>query len=224
MEAAVMRLLEQRPMKMEGSAEREHSLTTFFFLFKGNLKDQLSFAKHVLCATVDFLSDLRMVVTCFLKDSVKYYGESPTIASTETLKKVSNLENESSSNIYFDPHILIQKLEKLEKDQMMKKRKMEEKTTCDPFRVRLSFSLAQKLKMTILGVFLVPIRFISVFVAVTLAWTISCIGLVGLDNNNIKPVTGWRKQLQGFIGALGRATCTCFGFSVSKTGTQAICC
>ena len=96
----------------------------------------------------------------------------------------------------------------------------EETTTCDPFRVRLSFTPAEKLRMTIFGVFLVPIRFISAFLALNLACTLSSIGLLGLDNSN--PVTGWRKQLQRVIHALGRFCCNCFGFQVSKTGTQVI--
>lgn len=196
---------EEGPMKMEGSPERGNSLTTALFLFQGNLKEQLSFAKYVICTTVDFLSDLRMVVACFLKDSIKYYGGGPTtIVSTET------------------PENAVSKAT-VEKYQMMSKvEKTEERTTCDPFRVRLSFSLVEKLKMTIFGAFLVPVRFVSVFLAVNLAWALSSIGLVGLDNNNSNPVTGWRKQLQQIIGALGRLTCTCIGFRVSKTGTQVI--
>merc|ERR550534_2778049 len=55
----------------------------------------------------------------------------------------------------------IRKVEKMAK---------EEGAICDPFRARLSFSLAEKLQMTILGVFLVPIRFISAFLALNLAW------------------------------------------------------
>ena len=112
-----------------------------------------------------------------------------------------------------------------EEDQMMadirKVEKMaqnEETIACDPFRVRLSFTLAEKLRMTIFGVFLVPIRFISAFLALNLAWAISCIGLVGLDNTH--PVTGWRKQLQRVTCFLGRVCCMCIGFQVSKTGTQ----
>merc|ERR1711872_923960 len=103
--------------------------------------------------------------------------------------------------------------EEANEDQMMmeirkvEKMAKEEGAICDPFRVRLSFSLAEKLQMTILGVFLVPIRFISAFLALNLAWAISCVGLVGLDNT--QPVSGWRKHLQ-------RVTC----FQVSKTGTQ----
>ena len=106
---------------------------------------------------------------------------------------------------------------------MTKIRKVEkmEETCFDPFRVRLSFSLAEKLKMTIFGICLLPIRFISICLALNLGWALSCIGLVGLDIND-RPVTGWRIQLQRVISALGRLCCTCFGFKVSKTGTQVI--
>ena len=68
-------------------------------------------------------------------------------------------------------HALLKKISKdnTEEDQMIteirkveKMAKNEEETiACDPFKVRLSFSLAEKLRMTIFGVFLVPIRFIS---------------------------------------------------------------
>merc|ERR1712032_1094841 len=84
-------------------------------------------------------------------------------------------------------------------------------STCDPFRVRLSFSLAEKLQMTIFGIFLVPIRFISAFLALNLAWAISCIGLVGLDNTH--PVAGWRKQLQ-------RVTCALVGFAACALASR----
>ena len=164
------------------------------FLFKGNLKDHLSFAKHVIWSTVDFVLDLRLAASRILKDSVKYYCG------------VANWQEKASTET--PEHALIKKVSK------------EETIASDPFRVRLSFSLAEKLKMTIFGVFLVPIRFISAFLALNLAWALSSIGLLGLDNSN--PVTGWRKQLQRVIHALGRFCCNCFGFQVSKTGTQVI--
>ena len=162
------------------------------FLFKGNLKDHLSFAKHVIWSTVDFVLDLRLAASRILKDSVKYYCG------------VANWQDKASTET--PEHALIKKVSK------------EEAIASDPFRVRLSFSLAEKLKMAIFGVFLVPIRFISAFLALNLAWALSCIGLLGVDNSN--PVTGWRKQLQRVIHALGRFCCNCFGFQVSKTGTQ----
>ena len=129
--------------------------------------------------------------------------KSPEHAS---LKKISK-ENQEEDQMMAE----IRKVEKMAKKEV-------ENITCDPFRVRLSFTLAEKLKMTIFGVFLVPIRFISAFLALNLAWAISCIGLVGLDNTH--PVTGWRKKLQRVTCALGRVCCMCIGFQVSKTGTQ----
>ena len=177
-------------------------LTPSLFLFTGDLKDHLSFAKYVISTTVDFLSDLRRVVSCLLKDSIKYYWQGPT--STQT------------------PENAPPKKFSKEEDQMMAKiRKVEkmEETCFDPFRVRLSFSLAEKLKMTIFGICLLPIRFISICLALNLGWALSCIGLIGLDIND-RPVTGWRIQLQRVISALGRLCCICFGFKVSKTGTQ----
>ena len=150
---------------------------------------------------------------------------------TEIIGQVGDTDEKAEETIVSTKspeHALLKKISKdnPEEDQMMTEiRKVEkmakkevETITCDPFRVRLSFSLAEKLKMAIFGVFLVPIRFISAFLALNLAWAISCIGLVGLDNT--RPVTGWRKKLQWVTCAFGRVCCMCIGFQVSKTGTQ----
>ena len=150
---------------------------------------------------------------------------------TEIIGQVGDTDEKAEETIVSTQspeHALLKKISKdnPEEDQMMTEiRKVEkmakkevETITCDPFRVRLSFSLAEKLKMAIFGVFLVPIRFISAFLALNLAWAISCIGLVGLDNT--RPVTGWRKKLQWVTCAFGRVCCMCIGFQVSKTGTQ----
>lgn len=150
---------------------------------------------------------------------------------TEIIGQVADTDEKAEETIVSTKspeHALLKKISKdnPEEDQMMTEiRKVEkmakkevETITCDPFRVRLSFSLAEKLKMAIFGVFLVPIRFISAFLALNLAWAISCIGLVGLDNT--RPVTGWRKKLQWVTCAFGRVCCMCIGFQVSKTGTQ----
>ena len=60
-------------MKMEGSTERGAILTALL-LFKGNLKDHLIFAKYVIWATVDFVSDIGLIVSCLSNDSIKYFG------------------------------------------------------------------------------------------------------------------------------------------------------
>ena len=60
-------------MNMAGSTERG-SILTALLLFKGNLKDHLIFAKYVIWATVDFASDIGLVVSCLSNDSIKYFG------------------------------------------------------------------------------------------------------------------------------------------------------
>jgi len=88
----------------------------------------------------------------------------------------------------------------------------------DPFRVRLSFSLFEKIQMVIIGLTLVPLRFLLAGCSLTLAWAVSGVGLLGIDQ--CRPVTGWRKQLQRVTCMLGRVCCRCVGFDVTKTGHQ----
>jgi len=142
----------------------------------------------------------------------------------ETIEKTEEEEASVCNQLSENGSLKDVSKEKSQEDQMMmeirkvEKKAKEEGALCDPFRVRLSFSLAEKLQMTILGIFLVPVRFISAFLALNLAWAISCVGLVGLDNT--QPVSGWRKHLQRVTCFLGRVCCMCMGFQVSKTGTQ----
>ena len=86
----------------------------------------------------------------------------------------------------------------------------------DPFYVRLQFSALDHLKMALVFLFLVPIRFVVALIALILAWFVSSIGLVNLDNS--VPVSGWRKILQKISCFLGRVCCRCCGFSVKMTG------
>ena len=70
----------------------------------------------------------------------------------------------------------------------------------DPFRVRLVFSTLEQVKMLLdldldldldlyqvqmvfLGLTLVPLRFLCASISLTLAWAVSCVGLMGLDNS-----------------------------------------
>jgi len=88
----------------------------------------------------------------------------------------------------------------------------------DPFRVRLVFSPLEQVQMVFLGLSLVPLRFLCASLSLTLAWAVSCVGLMGLDNS--RPVGGWRKPLQRLTCALGRLCCRCIGFQVTRTGVQ----
>jgi lysophosphatidylcholine acyltransferase/lyso-PAF acetyltransferase len=79
-----------------------------------------------------------------------------------------------------------------------------------PFRVRLNFTLSEKIQMLLCFIFVVPIRFIVCFIALVLAWLGSCIGLMGMDVD--KPISGWRTPLRGVVGFLGKVCCMCVGF------------
>eukprot|EP00092_Neocalanus_flemingeri_P025333 GFUD01027468.1.p1 GENE.GFUD01027468.1~~GFUD01027468.1.p1 ORF type:complete len:324 (-),score=76.62 GFUD01027468.1:2365-3336(-) len=92
------------------------------------------------------------------------------------------------------------------------------KTTADPFYVRLLFTPLDFVSMAFLFITLVPIRMVAAFIALTLAWAVSFIGLINIDQT--VPVSGWRKPLQWISCFLGRICCRCCGFSVTITGTQ----
>lgn len=88
----------------------------------------------------------------------------------------------------------------------------------DPFRVRLSFTPLDIVKMVVIFLFLVPIRVVVALSALIMAWAVSCIGLVDIDQT--APVSGWRKPLQKISCFFGRVCCRCCGFSVTMTGVR----
>lgn len=90
----------------------------------------------------------------------------------------------------------------------------------DPFRVRLDFSWLDKLQMSLCFVLLFIPRIILGLFFLVLAWAVSCIGLLGLDQS--KPVQGYRVTLQTISCFLGRMCCRCVGFqNVRVIGEQA---
>jgi len=89
----------------------------------------------------------------------------------------------------------------------------------DPFYVRLLFTPLDYIKMALVFITLVPIRFVVALTALTMAWAVSCIGLINIDQS--VPISGWRKSLQRISAFLGRVCCRCCGFSVTMTGTRA---
>lgn len=88
----------------------------------------------------------------------------------------------------------------------------------DPFRVRLSYTGLECLKMVIFGITIVPVRLLVATISLTMAWFVSCIGLINLDHS--KPVDGWRKPLQRASCFFGRVCCRCVGLSVTIKGHQ----
>jgi len=93
------------------------------------------------------------------------------------------------------------------------------KPAADPFYVRLLFTPLDYIKMALVFITLVPIRFVVALTALTMAWAVSCIGLINIDQS--VPISGWRKSLQRISAFLGRVCCRCCGFSVTMTGTRA---
>jgi len=90
-----------------------------------------------------------------------------------------------------------------------------------PFRVRLNFSLSEKLQMLLCFIFVVPIRFIVCFIALVTAWAGSSIGLMGMDVNQ-PIISGWRVPLRKVVGFMGKVCCMCVGFQfVSIKGNRA---
>ena len=89
----------------------------------------------------------------------------------------------------------------------------------DPFYVRLLFTPLDFLSMVIVFITLVPIRIVVFLISLTIAWAVSCIGLINIDQS--VPVTGWRKPLQKIFCFLCRVCFWCCGFSVTITGSRA---
>merc|ERR1712106_1220895 len=96
---------------------------------------------------------------------------------------------------------------------------VDNKPAKDPFYVRLLFTPLDYVKMILVFFTLVPIRFVVGLSALTMAWAVSCIGLINIDQS--KPISGWRKSLQKVSAFLGRICCRCCGFSVTLTGVRA---
>jgi len=88
----------------------------------------------------------------------------------------------------------------------------------DPFYVRLMFSPVDYLKMMLVFITLVPIRIVGALMALTLAWAVSCVGLINIDQT--LPVSGWRRILQKLSYFLGRVCIRCCGFSVTVSGIR----
>lgn len=80
------------------------------------------------------------------------------------------------------------------------------------------------MKLGATGIFLVPVRIVSITVIMLSAYFISLVITIGVSDADLteKPLTGWRKRLKGVIRFLGRSLAFCFGFhSIKKNGIRA---
>ncbi|XP_059469857.1 lysophosphatidylcholine acyltransferase isoform X1 [Neocloeon triangulifer] len=85
-------------------------------------------------------------------------------------------------------------------------------------------STLDKIKTAFLTVTFLPLRVVCIALLLALAWVLACVGLVGLDENDVrcKPLTGWRRSLRAVISKLVRLLMVFGSFNrVQVKGRQA---
>ncbi|XP_065351916.1 lysophosphatidylcholine acyltransferase isoform X1 [Cloeon dipterum] len=85
-------------------------------------------------------------------------------------------------------------------------------------------STLDKIKTALLTVTFLPLRVLCIGLLLSLAWVLACVGLVGLDENDVrcKPLTGWRRSLRAVISKLVRLLMVFGSFHTVKVkGRQA---
>ncbi|XP_065351917.1 lysophosphatidylcholine acyltransferase isoform X2 [Cloeon dipterum] len=84
-------------------------------------------------------------------------------------------------------------------------------------------STLDKIKTALLTVTFLPLRVLCIGLLLSLAWVLACVGLVGLDENDVrcKPLTGWRRALVRMLSWLGRSTYEVGGMHLKVIGQQA---
>ncbi|XP_059469858.1 lysophosphatidylcholine acyltransferase isoform X2 [Neocloeon triangulifer] len=84
-------------------------------------------------------------------------------------------------------------------------------------------STLDKIKTAFLTVTFLPLRVVCIALLLALAWVLACVGLVGLDENDVrcKPLTGWRRALVRTLSWLGRSTYEVGGMHLKVIGQQA---
>ncbi|XP_021937253.1 lysophosphatidylcholine acyltransferase isoform X2 [Zootermopsis nevadensis] len=94
----------------------------------------------------------------------------------------------------------------------------------NPFVHRLELSTTyDKIKTAIFTVIVLPFRVLAIFMLLTMAWILACVGLVGLSEKELRqrPITGWRRKLNPLICSLGKSTYQVGGMSLTVKGRQA---
>jgi len=94
----------------------------------------------------------------------------------------------------------------------------------NPFVHKLHLGAVQKLKICVLGLFLLPLRIVIILISLTLATAIARIGLVGISDEQLAatPFTGWRLYIRHAIWVILRVMFAFCGFwPVKVIGKQA---
>jgi len=94
----------------------------------------------------------------------------------------------------------------------------------NPFVHKLHLGAVQKLKICVLGLFLLPLRIVFILISLTLATAIARIGLLGISDEQLAaaPFTGWRLYIRYAICVILRVMFAFCGFwPVKVIGEQA---
>jgi len=94
----------------------------------------------------------------------------------------------------------------------------------NPFVHKLHLGAVQKLKICVLGLFLLPLRIVFILISLTLATAIARIGLLGISDEQLAaaPFTGWRLYIRHAICVILRVMFAFCGFwPVKVIGKQA---
>ena len=95
----------------------------------------------------------------------------------------------------------------------------------DPFTNYITMQVGDWVQLAIGSVFLLPIRAVSVILALLLAWLVAKIGLIGLTREEVECVVngrrGWRRKLMTAFAYFGNIVFFVAGFRVKVKGKQA---
>jgi hypothetical protein len=108
--------------------------------------------------------------------------------------------------------------------KMMREDSFIEPLIKNPFVHKLKLSFADRVKLTVGGVFLLPIRLVSILFLTGVALAVGILMTLGLSTEELetKPLSGWRKSLRSSLRFVGRAIVFCFGFhKIQKIGKRA---
>lgn len=108
--------------------------------------------------------------------------------------------------------------------RLMRNQSFIEPVIRNPFVHILHFTLTDKIKMCFCGVFLMPIRVVSIVILTFLAISTSLAITLGVSDDDLKkgPLLGWRKFLKGSLRFFGRCIAFSFGFHhIKKFGVRA---
>ncbi|KAF6078511.1 lysophosphatidylcholine acyltransferase 2 [Phyllostomus discolor] len=89
----------------------------------------------------------------------------------------------------------------------------------NPFVQQTRLSLARRIQIFFLGLFLLPIRGLFLGLVLLLAWPFAALSTLGSPEKPTHPITGWKRQItQPVLKFLGRAMFLSMGFTVTVKG------